>query len=170
MNLVSYFTFRHRLPVYAAASTLFSVAVALLAHSFNTGTVLPLAFIVLVLSYIMRATDDLHDYAKDRRSHKKQLISRDQLIALCIFLTLVFVILNCCLYGIMGVISLLLLGIILIWEIFPVCKILFLPLTCIAYVLLTGGTQSLTQYALWLGSIALLFASCSYYAFKKGNK
>ena len=170
MSLIKYLTFRYRLLIYIVLSVAFGFLGAFLAHSFNAPSIIRLSIVAFILSYIMRIADDIHDFAKDHRARKKQHLTKKGLIILYFVLMALFIVLNYCFYDKIGLISIFLLGLIAIWEVFPLCKVLFLPLSCIIYVLLLGGEVPLRQYELWFYMIVLLFVSCGYYVYKEGGK
>ena len=154
MNLIKYFTYQYRLLIYATMAALFSVLIANLVNGFNLQTILPLFFISLTLVYIMRTTDDIHDYAADRRKHKKHFLTKNGLMFLLFVLQIIYIFLNFFYYGPTGGFALLLLGIIFVWEAFPVCKVLFLPLSYAIFALIISGETAFRQYDIWCYLVA----------------
>ncbi len=170
MSIIKYFIYQYRLLIYATMAAVFSVLIANLVNGFNLQTILPLFFISLTLIYIMRTTDDVHDYAADRRKRKKHFLTKNGLIFLLLFLQVVYISLNFFVYGPVGGFALLLLGVIFVWEAFPVCKILFLPLSYAVFALIISGESAFRRYDIWCYLVTLLLISCAFYAYKRGGK
>lgn len=170
MNLIKYFTYQYRLLIYATMAALFSVLIANLVNGFNLQTILPLFSISLTLVYIMRTADDIHDYASDRRKHKKHFLTKNGLMFLLFVLQIIYIFLNFFCYGPTGGFALLLLGIIFVWEAFPVCKVLFLPLSYAIFALIISGETAFRQYDIWCYLVIFLLISCAFYAYKRGGK
>ena len=118
----------------------------------------------------MRVVDDIHDYKKDRRQHKKHYLSKNELILLSMLLVLAYIVLNFVYFNLTGAFSILLVAIIYIWELFPLCKVIFLPLTSAIYLYFSGGQDVFQQYQTWVILAMLLFISCAFYAYKRGGK
>ncbi len=170
MNIIKYISAQYRLLIYATLAMIFSLLITNLTRDIAVPNILQLFILFLLLAYIMRTVDDIHDYKKDRRRHKKHYLSKNELIFLLILIVASFLGLNFAFFNINGVFSLLLLAIIFIWELFPLCKVIFLPLTCAIYLFFAGGQDTFSQYEIWIVLVILLFISCAFYAYKRGGK
>lgn len=170
MNVLKYFIAQYRLLIYTSLAAIFSLLIANLTGDIEITNILRLFSLFILLAYIMRAVDDIHDYKKDRRQHKKHYLSKNELILISLLLVLIFIILNFVYFSLSGAFSILLVAIICIWELFPLCKVIFLPLTSTIYLYFSGGQDIFQQYQTWIILIILLFISCAFYAYKRGGK
>ena len=170
MNILKYFVAQYRLLIYASLAAIFSLLVANLTQEVEIFNILRLFSLFILLAYIMRVVDDIHDYKKDRRQHKKHYLSKNELILLSMLLVLAYIVLNFVYFNLTGAFSILLVAIIYIWELFPLCKVIFLPLTSAIYLYFSGGQDVFQQYQTWVILAMLLFISCAFYAYKRGGK
>ena len=170
MNIIKYFISQYRLLIYASLAAIVSLLIANLTQDIEIFNILRLFSLFILLAYIMRVVDDIHDYQKDRRQHKKHYLSKNELILLSMLLVLAFVVLNFVYYNLSGAFSILLVAIIYIWELFPLCKVIFLPLVSAIYIYFSGGQDAFNQYDIWIVLVVLLFVSCAFYAYKRGGK
>ena len=170
MNIIKYFISQYRLLIYASLAAIVSLLIANLTQDIELFNILRLFSLFILLAYIMRVVDDIYDYQKDRRQHKKHYLSKNELILLSMLLVLTFVVLNFVYYNLSGAFSILLVAIIYIWELFPLCKVIFLPLVSAIYIYFSGGQDAFSQYNIWITLIVLLFVSCAFYAYKRGGK
>ena len=170
MNILKYFVAQYRLLIYASLAAIFSLLVANLTQDVEIFNILRLFSLFILLAYIMRVVDDIHDYKKDRRQHKKHYLSKNELILLSMLLVLAYIVLNFVYFNLTGAFSILLVAIIYIWELFPLCKVIFLPLTSAIYLYFSGGQGVFQQYQTWVILAMLLFISCAFYAYKRGGK
>ena len=170
MNILKYFVAQYRLLIYASLAAIFSLLVANLTQDVEIFNILRLFSLFILLAYIMRVVDDIHDYKKDRRQHKKHYLSKNELILLSMLLVLAYIVLNFVYFTLTGAFSILLVAIIYIWELFPLCKVIFLPLTSAIYLYFSGGQDVFQQYQTWVILAMLLFISCAFYAYKRGGK
>lgn len=166
MNIIKYFIYHFHLLIYAIASAIFSLLVATITNNFNIEAILRLFLVALILSNIMRIADDIYDYAKDRRARKKQYLTKRELIILQICLFVIFMAFNVLFYGAIGLLSLLLLGVVIIWERLQFCKIIFMSLCCAVYSYLLGGQVVFRHYGIWCCITLTLIISVSLYIYK----
>ena len=94
MNILKYFVAQYRLLIYASLAAIFSLLVANLTQEVEIFNILRLFSLFILLAYIMRVVDDIHDYKKDRRQHKKHYLSKNELILLSMLLVLAYIVLN----------------------------------------------------------------------------
>lgn len=170
MNLLKYFTYQYRLLIYASLALFFALLTANLIRDFALQNIAQLFIVNIVLAYIMRTNSDIYHYKKNRRAHKKQFISRNGLIILLAILSAIYLALNVIFFQHLGVFTLLLLGIIYVWEIFPFGKIIFLPLINMFYLYFYNDMGAFRHPETWLCLAILLLVSIGVYYYKRGKK
>ena len=157
MKLIKYLFYKCKLPIYLAAAAVFAFVLTLITDG-GASVFLKLLPVVLALLMTLRASDDYFDYEKDS-GRKTQHLTKKQLVVLGCALAALYVMLNVSFYGILGLLSLIAVGYILLMEKLPLLKTAYMAILFLYYIYLSCGC------VLWYHLIVILccFAASALY-------
>ena len=169
MKLFKYVSANYKLIIYSIVSIIIALMVGFISNILNKITLLFMLFLnIFLLLFIIRITDDIFDYNKDKK-RKKQILAKKELIIADILFTILFVIMNLYQYHLLGTISLLFILYIILQQKFEILKVFFMFLSSTYYLYINSNSNIFSSY-LVLGYLALcLIFSILFYCYKRSK-
>lgn len=171
MKIIKYLLKGYKLVLYSATGMSISIVMSFVLDKIrNVSMIFTLFFIITALLFVIRITDDIFDYEKDKKD-KKQILSKKQLITTDIIVIIFYLTMNLYYYQLFGMISVLFVFYIFIQQRIERLKIFFMILASVYYLYMNSNMNEFRSLRV-LSYLGLCFVIPAIYGFykRKGRK
>ena len=119
--------------------------------------------IIILNVFIVRLLDDCFDYAKDKKTKKKQLLNYKQLIWATVICCIIYLVLNMVFFGLWGLFALLMILYMVVENKHESLKLFFVSVASMYYI---GAYRELTSTVIIVYLILMVVLSTGFYIYK----